>query len=324
MVRRFLPVAVAFLWLAAGGAEAQDAAPELTGRIDSSYSWMSDPLPDGSHTLGLVSGWTGVAGGTRDVKSEVRLGFTNLPAAALSLQRAWVKFRFPGVRVTAGLGRLAWGTGFVLVPGDLLFGTVGTDLDFGAEELRSQGTWLGSLWMALGDEAFAEAAILKDSAGIRVSAAPGGVTLEAAAAWDRLAAAAKAAVSTQFHWGVDWYATFRQDLSASAPSLTLDGTAAGAGAFGLWTLTEGVSLTTRHEVLAPGNDPGHRWKSYHDVVLAWDGGWSAAGRLQTEAMKGDWSPSAELRWGPLQNLSLYTVGTLKAPWVFRMGAAAKW
>lgn len=311
---------VAWLVGAAAGVGAQDTPTQLTGRMDSSYTWVAEPSP-GGQTLGVVSGWAGLTGGTRDVKSEVRVGYTSLPLPALSLQRAWVKFRFPGVRFTTGLGRLAWGPGFVLVPGDLLFDSLGTNPDFNADELRTQGAWLGAAWLALGDEAFAEAAVLKDAAGLRVSAAPLGVTLEAAGAWDRRTETGKAALSTQFHAGLDWYATVRQDFSHAR--LSLDQTSTGAGAFGLWNLTDGFSLSTRHEALAPATKPG-RLKSYHDASLVWDEGWTLTGRLMGDADLDQWAPTAEVRWRPLQNLGLSASAPLKAPWWGRVGVTAQW
>jgi len=303
---------------------AQDVPVQLTGRMDSSFTWVNDPLPDGGQSLGMVTGWVGLTGGTKDVKAELRTSFTNVPALSLGLNRAWLKFRFPGVRFTSGLGRLAWGPGFVLVPGDLLFGSVGTELDFGADELRAQGAWLGDAWISLGDEAFAEAAVLKDSAGLRVSAAPAGVTIEASGAWDRPTKTAKAALSTQFHAGVDWYATLRQDLSLETRALSPDQIQLGAGAFGLWTLGDGINLSTRHEVWAPGTELTSLFRTYHDLGLAFDGGVSVTGRLLSDRARNDWSPSAEARWAVLQNLNLWVTGPLKAPWACRIGATAQW
>lgn len=321
--KRFLIFAFLAAWGAASGGWAQDVPVQLTGRLDSSYTWLQEPLPDGGHTLGVVSGWAGLTGGTKDVRSELRLGYTSFPMAALALQRAWVKFRFPGVRFTTGLGRLAWGTGFVLVPGDLLFDSVGTSVDFSAEELRTQGAWLGDAWVSLGDEAFLEAAVLKDSAGVRLSAAPGGVTIEAAGAWDRPTRAAKAAVSTQFHAGLDWYATLRQDWNTDDLAWDQDRSLAAAGAFGLWNLAEGLGLSTRHEVLAAGDRP-QQPRSYHDIGLTLEGGWAVTGRLLGDVFQDGWTPGAEVRWAPLQNLALSASATFRSPAVVRVAAASKW
>jgi hypothetical protein len=294
-------------------------APVLAGRLDSSWAWTEA----GGQSLGLVTGWAGLTAGTRDVKSEVRLGLANLPAPAVSLSRAWAKFRVPGLRVTTGLGRLGWGPGLVLVPGDLLFDSVGTEPDFSGDELRSNGAWLGDLWLSLGDESFAEATVLARAAGLRVSAAPGGVSLEAAAAWDQAARVAKAALSAQVHWGLDWYATVRQDAALNQP-LALDRTSAGAGAFGLWDAGSGWTVTSRHEAWGIDPGPSARVQTYHDLTVASDEGWSVTGRALTSAFPWTAMPLAEVRWSPLQNLSLYVTSTLSSPWAFRVGTQARW
>lgn len=304
-------------------AGAQDLPVQLTGRMDSSYTWMEEPLPDGGQTLGVVGGWAGLVGGTKDVRSEVRVGYTSFPSAALALNRAWLKFRLPGVRFTTGLGRLAWGTGFVLVPGDLLFDSVGTGVDFSGDELRSQGAWLGDAWVSLGDEAFFEAAALKDSAGARFSAAPGGVTVEAAGAWDRTTHTAKAALSTQFHAELDWYATLRQDWDTEAPAWDPERGRAAAGAFGLWSPAEGLGVSTRHEVLVAGDRPREP-RSYHEASLTFEGGWSVTARLLGDVFQEGWTPGVDLRWAPLQNLALSASATLRSPVALRLGAASKW
>lgn len=322
-----LALALALGLVLAPALTAQDAPVQLTGRLESSLTWFHDELPDGGQSLGAVEGWAGLSGGTRDVKSELRLGYANLPTPALSLQRAWTKFRFPGMRFTTGLGRLAWGPGFVLVPGDLLFDNVGTELDFGGDELRVEGAWLGDAWFALGDEAFLEAGVLQDAVGLRASAAPGGVTLEAAGAWDRTNDLVKAAVSSQFHAGVDWYATLRQDWSTrEAPRDPWDRSVAGAGAFGLFSLGQDVSLTTRHEALVRARDWWGAWHSYHDASVAWDH-WTVTGRVvvdRTPAADAAWSPTAEVRWAPLQNLGLSLTAPLQPPWLVRGAVTAKW
>jgi hypothetical protein len=294
------------------GAGAQDLPVQVTGRLDSGWAWS----PDSGDSFGLSTGSLSVAGGTRDVKTEVRLGLSTFPAPQLSLDRAWTKFRIPGWRFTAGRGRLAWGTGFVLVPGDLLFDPGAGAPNWNGDELRSAAAWLGDVWASLGDEAFAEAALLADKAGARVSAAPGGVTLEAAGIWDRTASAARGALSIQAHAGLDWYATLRRDP---------DQFQAGAGALGLWDLGEGTSLSTRHEVLGVSSDWGGKVRSYHDLTLGWDGGWALTARVLYDAASvRAWTPLADLRWGPLQNLSLYTISTLASPWAVKVGCVSQW
>jgi hypothetical protein len=311
--------------LAVGGAAgAQDLAPQLSGWLDS--SWVVTDAA-GGQSSGLVTGWTQVDGGTKDVKGTVRFDVADVSdqAPTAELSRAWMKFRFPGVRFTTGLGRIGWGPGRVLVPGDLLFDSVGTELNFESDELRTAGAWLGDAWVSLGDEAFAEAAVVQSLVAARVSAAPGGVTLEAASAWDAAANTAKAALSTQFHLGVDWYATVREDLPAEASALSPPApstTSAGAGAFGLWTL-EAFTLTSRHELWFSDPGPAVQAKTYDDLIASF-GNWSVVGRVLTNAFPVVLTPLAELHWGPLQNLGLYLVASFENPAALQLGATAKW
>jgi len=308
------------LWSAAA-LGAQDVAPQLSGWLDSSWVWADAA---GGQSSGLVTGWTQVDGGTKDVKGTVRLDVADLPGSGptADLSRAWMKFRFPGMRFTTGLGRIGWGPGLVLVPGDLLFDSVGTEPDFENDELRTAGVWLGDAWLSLGEEAFAEAAVVQSLVAARVSAAPGGVTLEAASAWDAAARTAKAALSTQFHLGVDWYATVREDLPANRVALSPATTSAGAGAFSLWDIA-GITLTTRHEVWLADPGPTVRAKTYHDLIGTL-GNWSVVGRALVTAFPIVLTPLAELHWSPLQNLGLYLVASFENPALLQMGATAKW
>jgi hypothetical protein len=289
---------------------AQDLPAQLTGRLDSSWTWVQDG--GAGDAVGLVTGRVGLTAGTSAVKSELRVDVANLPAPSLALNRAWVKFRFPGLRVTTGLGRVAWGPGFVYVPGDLLFDSTSPSVNFASDELRSSGTWLADAWLSLGDEAFVEAGALKDAAALRLSVAPGGVTLEAAAAWNRPLNKATAALSTQFHWGLDWYATLREDASGSA------------GAFGLWDLGEGFSLTSRHEALLRPTNTLATLRTYHEATLASDAGWSLTGRALYAAEADPWTILGEGRWNPLQNLSLYAGPGWHRTWTARVGCSAQW
>lgn len=308
-------------WLLALPAGAQDLTPDLSGRIDTSWNWTGAGSPGQGQTLGLVTGSAGLTAGTREVKTDLRLGLTNLPGPAVSLDRAWVKFRLPGVRFTGGLGRLAWGPGFVLVPGDLLFDAVGTGLDWQADELRSEPAWVADAWLSLGEEAFAEAAFRTGAGGLRLSAAPFGVTLEAAGVWDRNSEVFKAAASTQFHLGLDWYATLRADAPETGGESTLTSS---AGAFGLWDLAGWGTLSTRHEALVPSAGPWDRLRTYHDAFLTFDGVWTIGSRVLWDAGTACLVPQTELRWTGIQSLRLYLSAVWSEPRILRIGSVAVW
>ncbi len=94
--------------------------------------------------------------GNRDVKGELVLNADVGETAVLDIHRAYIKSRFPGLRLTMGKTRLSWGEGFLFNAGDLLFGSTGTGVDLTADELRTAGKWLGAVNIPLGRFSFAE------------------------------------------------------------------------------------------------------------------------------------------------------------------------
>ena len=79
------------------------------------------------------------------------------------LRKAYVKTRFPGLKLTVGKNRLAWGQGMVFNAGDILFGSLNPVLDLTARELRSETAWLTAVNVPLGSFSFAEAVVLPPS-----------------------------------------------------------------------------------------------------------------------------------------------------------------
>lgn len=308
----------AFLAALPAGAGAQEVSPALTGRLDAAAVW-SQSAPE---TLtGLSTGWAALTGGTSAVKSELRLTLTNLPSPAVGLGRAWLKFRQPGWRVTAGLGRVGWGPGFVFVPGDLLNDSTSSPADWTADELRSDAVWLADAWLSLGEEAFAEAAVRSTAGGLRLSAAPFGVTVEASGLWDQAARRASGALSVQGPLlGLDWYATGRADASPAAG--TLAGQLSG-GVFGLWQPGEGWVLSTRHEGLAGTDSTARTWRTFHSLSAGCES-WTLTGRGLSGPAWSSWSLSADLAWAALQGLTLRASAVLTEPRSFGMGATARW
>lgn len=106
--------------------------------------------------------------GNRNVKSELQFSFSYPELAAtlgyslpiVTLDKAYVKARFPVFRITAGKTRLSWGEGFMFNSGDLLFGSTGTSVDLTADELRTETTWLTAVNVPLGRFSFIEAVCL--------------------------------------------------------------------------------------------------------------------------------------------------------------------
>jgi hypothetical protein len=99
-------------------------------------------------------------------------------------------------------------------------------------------------------------------------------------------------------------------------------TSGGIGAFALFPVGEGTTLTSRHEAWALDPGASARWKSYHDLSLT-DEAWTWTARASLDSLSG-WTPEAEVRWAPLQDLSLYAASTLASPWVMRIGCLGTW
>ena len=369
------------LWLAltalAAGLSAQDKPDvQFSGRIDTSLNVLS---PDTSTAeapwtvLGLAKGRVGLTAGSPAVKAEVRTSFNTAAAEPFSIDRAWVKFRFPGVRGTLGLGHLAWGPGLVFNAGDLLSNSTSLSVSLGADELRNQSAWLGDAWLALDDESFVEAMVIspppaqlpvagliqavpdsigKLAGGMRLSLAPAGWLFELAYAVDGANALHKISLSSQFHAGLDWYASLRADLpfSATAGVPIERGLSASVGGFGLADLGEGFGLTTRHEALIR---PWQNWTSLdlpawtsQNAALSGAGGPGSAGaglpyalysyhelsltmpEKLTASLRGLYSPIdasavaiVRLDWAPLEALGLYLqaafqLGSGNATWAW--------
>jgi hypothetical protein len=79
---------------------------------------------------------------------------------SLDLKKAYVKARFPVLRITVGKTRLSWGDGVVFNAGDLLFGSLNPLLDLTQQELRSDTAWLTAVNVPLGQFAFVEGVVL--------------------------------------------------------------------------------------------------------------------------------------------------------------------
>jgi hypothetical protein len=331
----------------------------ISGRLDTGLGILSAAAGAGDRSwsaLGQAGGRLSVGTDGRAVKPELRLGIATWPEPALSLDRAWVKFRFPGLRGTLGLGKLGWGPGLVLVPGDLLFDSTSPAASLGSDETRPGSAWLGDLWLALGDESFIEALVLSPAAQNQTRAGAGGQTvivslpgslgrlagglrlvlggeslgLELAWAADGRRECQLAALSGQFHLGVDWYLTVREALPFTLPAgwnatgdLDL-----GAGAFGLFDLGGGISLASRHELLAR---PGRSWSSvesahapaasadnaqaaclaYHDLAFGLPARLGAAVRVFWAPAEPSALVMGEFSWAPLQSLRLYLTASAR-------------
>lgn len=187
-----------------------------------------------------TSGTAGMAfksSGNRNVKAEVSFDFnfpeydytgTGYALPIITLDKAYVKARFPLFRLTAGKTRLGWGDGFVFNSGDVIFGSTSPYVDLTASEIRSETKWLTAVNIPLGRFSFidilaatpeadtAAGKLLGDvediSAGGRIYTKAGGIKIEAGymLRGDGDESLHRPYLGLQGNLGADWY------LAASA------------------------------------------------------------------------------------------------------------
>jgi len=100
--------------------------------------------------------------GNRNVRAGLAIDF-NYPDISgmpvITLQKAYVKARFPLFRLTVGKTRLGWGDGFVFNSGDVIFGSTSPFVNLIGSEIRTDTAWLTSLNFPLGRFSFIEGLI---------------------------------------------------------------------------------------------------------------------------------------------------------------------
>lgn len=197
--------------------------------------------------------------GSKNVKADLAFSFSapelDLGAAAggpagelmmpvLSLDRAYVKTRFPWFRVTAGKTRVGWGDGFVFNSGDVIFGSTDTAVDLTAAEIRTDTQWLAAVNIPLGRFSFIECVMLppetdaaagysigridKMSGGVRVYSKLVDIKMEAGYFFDQTGEEAPAAGTTS---AGDWSAARHKPYAALQGNLFAD-----------WYLASSVAL----------------------------------------------------------------------------------
>lgn len=98
----------------------------------------------------------------RNVRSELSLDFNypdSMDIPVITLQKAYVKARFPDFRLTVGKTRLGWGDGFVFNSGDVIFGSTSPYVNLIGSEIRTETAWLTSVNYPLGRFSFIEALV---------------------------------------------------------------------------------------------------------------------------------------------------------------------
>lgn len=186
--------------------------------------------------------------GNRNVKGEVTLDADVGESALVDISRAYIKARFPEFRITAGKTRLSWGEGFLFNAGDVIFGSQSTRVDLTADELRTAGKWLASVYYPLGRFSFAEAVYLppqsdpfatridlrlytagaiseppsiddgqNPSGGARIVLRPGGIKVEGGYLYAGDTELHRPYLSFQGNLGIDYHLSIATALDATAP-----------------------------------------------------------------------------------------------------------
>ncbi len=210
--------------------------------------------------------------GNRNVKSEVSLNiaFPAIPVSEtsallrISLDKAYIKVRFPGFRFTSGKTRVSWGDGFVFNSGDIVFGSTGTSIDLTASEIRDQTYWLTSVNIPFGRFSFIEALVLppplsnifllESTIGTRIYTTLNMIKMESGYIYKGSETTHSAYLGFQGNFGADWYAASSLSLPAVWDS---DALAEGAeeswniscGLFYLYRIDRIRSMTLRFEGL---------------------------------------------------------------------------
>lgn len=170
--------------------------------------------------------------GSQDIRGDLAISFNEL---GTTIDRAYLRARFPKFRLTVGKTRVGWGDGMLFNAGDLLFGSSDTEVDMTDQELRSATKWLTAVNIPLGAFSFVEAVVIppaqpdsveRTSLGARYYTTVGSMKVETGAAYrpdhtngTDTGMVLSPYIALQGNIGPDWYASssvnipFPEDLA---------------------------------------------------------------------------------------------------------------
>jgi len=97
--------------------------------------------------------------GNKNIKADIVVDIIYPDSSGIPiilLQKSYIKTKFPGFRLILGKTRLGWGDGFVFNSGDVIFGSTSPYVNLMGSEIRTDTTWLTSIYYSLGMYSFFE------------------------------------------------------------------------------------------------------------------------------------------------------------------------
>lgn len=208
--------------------------------VEARLAGLSDPPgaplfgAGGSARLDLAAVGNRAVRGQLSLTADLRsAGAAEQAAGGVALERAFLRARLPGFRVTAGKTRLSWGRGRFFNAGDILFGQTPA-FAAGAGEFLTAADWLVAAYVPLGRLSFLELVALppldpltidRTDAGGRAVARLGELTVEGGYLYAAARAAAGDAADRAHRGylslkgavtGVDWHLSAGTELPAAA------------------------------------------------------------------------------------------------------------
>ncbi len=212
----------------------------------------------------------------RNVKSQIKFSavipdpFGDDPVY-FDIPRAYVKFRFPGIRAVIGKAPFSWGEGLIFNAGDVIFGDSALETNLMQSEFLDSATWLTTLYYPLGDFSYLEAIVISPdliSAGIDITTAGGRLVtkldntkVESGYIFAGTENAHKPYISLQGNLYLDWHLSASTSLPTgdAIPDSLKDSLVITAGIYSLVRLGYDGILNYRIEVLIK---PYEKWEEY--------------------------------------------------------------